>query len=113
MSVLSLLLSYGFTEAAIGDDLWKKLLLKVSQYSHEHTCVGLSALRPATLLKRDCNSSVFSYILRKPILKKHPRTAGSRIALVKAKLSLKERYTETIKLGRKTLGTHIQTIALR
>ena len=43
----------------------KKLFLKISQYSQEATCVGVSflvtlqTLRPATLLKRDSNTGGF------------------------------------------------------
>ena len=43
----------------------KKPFLKISQYSQENTCVGVSlllkiqAFRPATLLKRDSKKSVF------------------------------------------------------
>ena len=46
-----------FSEAAIGGVLWKKLLLKISQYSQE-------SCRPATLLKTDSNTGVFLWILR-------------------------------------------------
>ena len=47
----------------------KKLFLKVSQYSPENACVGVSflkimqAFRPATLLKRGSNTSVFLRII--------------------------------------------------
>ena len=46
-----------FSEAAIEGVLWKKLLLKISQYSQE-------SCRPATLLKIDSNTGVFLWILR-------------------------------------------------
>ena len=46
-----------FLEAATRDVLWKKLFLKISQYSQE-------SCRPATLLKTDYNTSDFTWILR-------------------------------------------------
>ena len=46
-----------FSEAATGGILWKKLLLKVLQYSQE-------SCRPASLLKTDSNTGVFLWILR-------------------------------------------------
>ena len=42
-----------FSEAAIRGVLWKKLFLKILQYSKE-------SCRPATLLKTDSNADVFS-----------------------------------------------------
>ena len=41
-----------FSETATGGVLWKKLFLKILQYSQERC-------RPATLLKRDSNSEIF------------------------------------------------------
>ena len=46
------------SEAATGGVLWKKLFLKISQYSQENC-------RPPTLLKRDSNTGVFLWLLRK------------------------------------------------
>ena len=46
-----------FSEAAIGGVLWKKLLLKILQYSQE-------SCRLATLLKTDSSTGVFLWILR-------------------------------------------------
>ena len=46
-----------FSEAAIGSVLWKKLFLKISQYSQE-------SCRPATLLKALSNTGVFLWILQ-------------------------------------------------
>ena len=46
-----------FLEAATRGDLWKKLFLKISQYSQE-------SCRPATLLKTDYNTSDFTWILQ-------------------------------------------------
>ena len=49
----------------------KKLLSKISQYSQENICVGVSflikmqAFRPTTLLKRDSNTGVFLTMLQK------------------------------------------------
>ena len=45
-----------FSEAATGGVLWKKLFLKISQYSQENC-------RPATLLETDSNTGVFLWIL--------------------------------------------------
>ena len=48
----------------------KRLSLKISQYSQEKTCVGVSflmkmqAVSPVTLLKRDSTTGVFLWILR-------------------------------------------------
>ena len=53
------------SEAATGGVLWKKLYLKILQYSQE-------SCRPATLLKRDFNTCFalnFAEFLRTPILK--------------------------------------------
>ena len=49
----------------------KNLFFKISQYSQENKCVGVSFLikmqtfRPATLLKGDSNTGVFLTIFRK------------------------------------------------
>ena len=49
----------------------KKLFFKISQYSQENNCVGVSLLRkmltfsPATLLKGDSNTGVFLTIFKK------------------------------------------------
>ena len=45
-----------FSEAATGGVLWKKMFLKISQYSQE-------SCRPATLSKRDSNTVAFLWIL--------------------------------------------------
>ena len=45
-----------FSEAATGGVLWKKLFLKISQYSQENC-------RPSTLLETDSNTGVFLWIL--------------------------------------------------
>ena len=61
-------------EAATRDVLQKKLFLKISQYSQENTCDGVSFLidlrasRPATFLERDSNTGrhlCWSIFLRK------------------------------------------------
>ena len=51
-----------FSEAATGGVLWKKLFLKISQYSQE-------SCRPTTLLKTHSNTDVFLWMLRN--LKEH------------------------------------------
>ena len=52
-----------FSEAATGGDLWKKLFLKISQYSQE-------SCRPATFLKTDrCFPLKIAKFLRTPISK--------------------------------------------
>ena len=57
-------------EAAIRSAaLWKKLFLKISQYSQESTCVGVCSLiklpvfAPVTLLKRDSNTAAYLWTL--------------------------------------------------
>ena len=65
----SMNLSCTSREAATGGVLWKKLFLKISQYSQENTCVGVSfnktaGLKPCKFLKRDSNVGVFLWILR-------------------------------------------------
>ena len=47
-----------FSEAATGGVLWKKLFLKILQFSQE-------SCRPATLLKTHSNTGAFLWILRK------------------------------------------------
>ena len=53
----------------------KKLFFKISQYSQENNCVGVSFLikmqtfRPATLLKGDFNTGVSLTIFRKKFLR--------------------------------------------
>ena len=47
----------GNSETTTGVVLWKKLPLKISQYSQE-------SCRPATLLKTDSNTGVFLWILQ-------------------------------------------------
>ena len=52
------------TEITPGVVLQKKVFLKILQISQENTCIGASfnkvaSLRPATLLKRDFNTSAF------------------------------------------------------
>ena len=52
----------------------KKVFLKISQYSQENTCVWASLMSfESTLLKRDSNTDIFTWILQKflrtPILK--------------------------------------------
>ena len=54
--------------------LWKKSFLKIQQYSQENSCVG--AWRPAALLKRCSNASVFLWILN-TYFEEHLQTAGS------------------------------------
>ena len=46
-----------FSEAATGSVSWKKLFLKIMQYSQE-------SCRSATLLKADSNTDVFLWILQ-------------------------------------------------
>ena len=64
-----------FSEAATGGVPYKKLFLKVLQYSQENNCVGVSVLiklqtfKLATLLKRGSNTGAFLQFLRTPILK--------------------------------------------
>ena len=67
-----------FTEATTGGVLYKKLFLKISQYSQEKNCAGVSfliklqALSPVTLLKRlqhRCFPMNIVKFLRTPILK--------------------------------------------
>ena len=63
----------------------KKLFLKISRYSQENTCVGVSfliklqALRPVTLLKRDSDTGFFSCeyceIFKNTYFEEHLRTA--------------------------------------
>ena len=64
----------------------RKLFLKISQYSQENTCVGISflikmqAFRAPALLKRDSNTGVFCEhweIFKNTYLKEHLRTAAS------------------------------------
>ena len=45
---------------------YKNILIKISQYSHENTCVGVSlqVFTPAILL-RDSNTDGFLWILQK------------------------------------------------
>ena len=60
----------GAPKAAVRRCSSEKVFLKISQYSQENNCVGVSflimlqAFRPATLLKRDSNIGVFLRILR-------------------------------------------------
>ena len=64
----------------------RKLFLKVSQYSQENTCVGISflikmqAFRVPALLKRDSNAGVFCEhweIFKNTYFEEHLRTAAS------------------------------------
>ena len=64
----------------------KKMLLKISQFSWENTCVGVSLIklqgwRPATLLKKYSNTQVFSCeiwkTLKKTYFEEHLQTTAS------------------------------------
>ena len=64
----------------------RKLFLKISQYSQENTCVGISflikmqAFRAPALLKRDSNTGVFCEhweIFKNTYFEEHLRTAAS------------------------------------
>ena len=64
----------------------RKLFLKISQYSSENTCVGISfliklqAFRAPALLKRDSNTGVFCEhweIFKNTYFEEHLRTAAS------------------------------------
>ena len=66
----------------------RKLFLKISQYSQENTCVGISflikiqAFRAPALLKRDSNTGVFCEhweIFKNTYFEEHLRTAASEI----------------------------------
>ena len=52
----------GVPKAAVRRCSSEKVFLKISQYSQENTCVGVSFL--IKLLKRDSNTGVFLRILR-------------------------------------------------
>ena len=62
------------------------LFVKISQYSQEDTYVevAFTALRPATLLKRDSNtvfSSEYWEISKNTYFEEHPRTTASEVTL--------------------------------
>ena len=64
---------YEFFRTAARGVLWKKLFLKISQYSQE-------SFRPATFLKRDSNTGVFLWIceiFKSTYFEEHLLTAAS------------------------------------
>ena len=68
------------SEAAIGGGLWKKLFLKLLQYSQENMCDGVPSTRvPAILLKGD-SKQVFTCqyceIFKKIYFEEHLRKAA-------------------------------------
>ena len=66
---------------------YKKVLLKISKYLLENTCVGvflieLQAFPSVTLLKGDINTSVFLWLLKMTLFTDHDRGVGEWAALI-------------------------------
>ena len=66
---VKVIFSDSMTDAANGGVLWKKLYIKISQYSQENSCVGISVLikflNKISLLKRYYNAGFFLWIFQK------------------------------------------------